>query len=185
MGNPPSPAQTAPRRRLGARSPATCRTSTRGWHRHQGVARVPSTMQRHRGMLSLPIPDLRSRLHLDGAHLLQLLLGDVRELLRQLTLLALEVLQLVDDDLRQERRHRLPLQPLCTGSTLSPTGQAQAGAEGRAPAMFPLSWLPRADAAALLQQSWALRVPLPRWVAPGLPSAALYWPKVFAQRSTG
>lgn len=52
------------------------------------------------GLSILRTLDLRARLHLDGAHLLQLFLSDVRELLRQLTLLPLEVLQLVDRDLK-------------------------------------------------------------------------------------
>lgn len=52
------------------------------------------------GCSILPTPDLRARLHLDGAHLLHLLLGDVGELLCQLTPFPLEILQLIDGDLR-------------------------------------------------------------------------------------
>lgn len=62
----------------------------------QGAA-LPATPQ---GCSIFPTPDLRARLHLDGAHLLHLLLGDVGELFCQLTPFALEILQLIDRDLR-------------------------------------------------------------------------------------
>lgn len=44
-------------------------------------------------------PNLRARLHLDGAHLLQSFIDHVGELLAQLAPAALEVLQLIDGDL--------------------------------------------------------------------------------------
>lgn len=133
MGSPPSPAQTAPRRRLGARSPATCGTRGSRPPLHGDSPPARGGDPRPWGCSGLRLPDLRAGLHLDGANLLQLLLSHVGEFLRQLAPPALEVLQLVDGDLGGGRdgssrggTHPAPLQdrtPMANACTAKPGSQ--------------------------------------------------------------
>lgn len=199
MGSPPSPAQTAPRRRLAARSPATCGARGSGMARpplHGGSAPAQGRMAPHKhrgagdalpaappqGLYVLCTPDLRARLHLDGAHLLQLLLVDVGELLRQLTLLPLEILQLIDRDLKWGETPSAAAMATLPGgaprTSAGPPWQTQAAAERSSLATSPPSLLPHGTAATPLL--WQSRTP-PRASAPTDGSRASLHSRVLAK----
>lgn len=132
----------------------------------------------------LRIPDLRASLHLDGAHLLQLSLRDAGQLLGQLTLLPLEILQLIDCDLKGGEM--LSAAPAATLWGKRPVllqdspWQTQGAAEQNAPTAAPPSPLPCTNTAPLQRQSGVLPRPLPWQTPPRLRSTSSYWPKTFA-----
>lgn len=160
---------------------------TGGAPQHEAVLLLP--VSGRWGMLSLPPTpspqglsilrtlDLRARLHLDGAHLLQLFLSDVRELLRQLTLLPLEVLQLVDCDLK---RGEMPSAAAAAAATLGGSAlhlvqdPALANASSsRAKCSSHVPSIPTALTSLLSSgRAGSCHVPLPRQTAPRLRSTA-------------
>lgn len=129
-------------------------------------------------------PDLRASLHLDGAHLLQLSLRDTGQLLRQLTLLPLEILQLIDCDLKRgETLSAAPAATLwgqCPVLLQDSPWQTQGAAEQNTPTVAPPSPLPCTNTASLQWQSGVLPRPQPWQTPPRLRSTSSYRPKTFA-----